>query len=275
VGKAERFDRSRHPKVLEVLKLEVARIRDEFAPGRQSNQWQKVLGAIERKYGYRAGEIIPGAKALKPSTTITDTFTDTNGTSLDAHTPTPTDWGSWSEVQGDFDIQSNKAESIHAGTPRESARADSDLSTDDHYGQVVCTSKGNSIYRGVICRFAAAAEPYYSYTFRPNNTSNVHVLAKVVTGTSTNLDVQNDSSLSDVATTVYVEADGSTQEGRHNGTPKVTGTDTAIAGNLRCGLNGAQTANDQLERDDFEAADLIGSGALLMHHDQMTMGVGS
>jgi hypothetical protein len=57
----------------------------------------------------------------------------------------------------------------------------------------------------------------------------------------------------------HVEADGSTVTGTYNGSTIWTGTDTAITGNVRCGVNQFATSGAGTF-DDFEAADLGGGG---------------
>ena len=84
--------------------------------------------------------------------TLQDTFTDTNGVSLDAHTPDIIPAGGWTEHTGDWDIQSNRADPSAVNGQVDRASADSTLSdftieATTHVGQAATSEKVGLIGR--------------------------------------------------------------------------------------------------------------------------------
>lgn len=199
---------------------------------------------------------VPGR--LKHSTTITETFTGTDGDPLGPnHT--------WTIQAGTWVKKDNKARKSTNDATVEMARADTALSSDDHYAQVVVTV-GISRFHGPVCRVPSsiASTGYLVAEF-----SVVLYLRKQVAGVFTDID--------SVAHTIInggvykVEADGSAIKGYADTVGLLSATDTAITGNLYCGLvaYGAEAGGTM---DNFEAADLgagsdTGSGAVSLQFD--------
>lgn len=259
---AERFSRS-HPAwgaAIAVYQEDYRRNRSEVAAGRTT------LDALRRQTGYYmqllgisdALELLPPEYAadgfLEPRTTIADSFNRADSASLGSSSE---GW-SWAETQSNTDIVSNKAQARSTGV--HSARAESDLSSDDHYAQCVATHSGASSNKcGVAVRFASGANTYYKYQARPAAASVQHEIIKVVTGTETSLFTQTGNAFSS-GDTIKLEVDSANLlQGYVNGVSRVSGTDSSISGNLRTGLAGEENVADRIQWDDFQAADLAAS----------------
>ena len=194
-----------------------------------------------------AAQILPSEYSRagweKPRTTITDNF---NRADADALGSSSEGW-SWTETAGDIDIVSNEA-LIQA--TEASARAESDLSSDDHYAQVVITEHAND--PGVNCRFnPAASNTYYHWRLEGDPGNNLQLFQRV-TGTFT----QEGSDVVDSSSAPYtlkVSADGSTIKGYIGGVEKISETNVNITGYLRTGIRGNGIGDTY---NDFEAADL-------------------
>ena len=235
------------------------RFRDKF---------KRYLGGLTRKYRRwtMARQLFIPADLtdegeLPPETTITDDFTRADGDTIGNQL-------TWTEVAGDWDTASNAASLTTFGTDARTARAESDLSSDDHYSQTVITGLGagtNDCLAGPVARFDAAANTGY-WTFAYQFDDKIY-LRKIVTGTPTNLVAAVAITLS-IPEAYKVECDGSTITGYQAGVSRIgPTTDSAIAGNTRCGIGGYKSTGSVVV-DDFEAADLAAaastSGNLLL-----------
>lgn len=211
---------------------------------------QKVLWDWERKYpGVPTKDFQPvgiNEIAIRPTTTINDTFdrgnADALGTSSDG------DW-SWTEVQGDIDISGNKAVATAGG--RKFARADKDLSSDDHYAQAIWgTAGGGNSNTGVAVRKDSSATLTFYYAWNRD------------TDDAMKIEESTDDSQTEVASGSYtisdgevlkLTADGSTLTAYVDDVQKLQGSDSSISGNLRTGLQGYYAKTTW---NNFQAADL-------------------
>lgn len=182
----------------------------------------------------------------------------------------------WTEIEGsNWQILTNRANMSLPSGAVQSARADSDLATDDHYAQatlVSWTGTAGGIYGAVFCRKDSTATVTY-YVFRAQtNFTPEHDMYKYVSGTATQLG-STDATDPVAGEVIRVEADGSTITGKINGATSVGPvTDTAITGNLRTGIYGYMDgAGDTINLDDFSAADLAAAGCTPR---RMLLGVG-
>jgi hypothetical protein len=202
-------------------------------------------------------------KPLKHSTVISDNF---NGTDSDTMGVQLT----WTEVLGDWDILSNEAISNSGSlNQNQSARAESALSSADHYSQVdLLTVTGSFARGGVAFRFASGANTFYAVLNREGQ--GAALIWKVVTGTLTELN--------STATTVTLpdvfkgSASGSTITSYVNGSQVSQITDSSITGNLYTGLAKRHTSVPcSATFDDFEAGDLFVVAPAAFHHLQKMM----
>ena len=188
-------------------------------------------------------------------TTITDDFNR-----ADAN-PISTGSFAWTDVGGgDWEIVSNVARQSTSGVTLRASRAESDLSSADHYAQcdLVNSNQGTARGGGPCARFASAAETYYIAALQGDGDMR---LAKMVTGTRTDLGT-SDTQAFTVPETVRVEINGTTLKRYFDGSEVESITDSAISSNTRTGIaaGSAGGSTAKTEVDDFEAEDLGGGG---------------
>lgn len=222
------------------------------------NHYRKLLGYWVRKYGfhYRLFQPadVPDESDLPPETTISDNF---NRADADALGTSSEGW-SWTEVGGDIDIVSNKAQ----GTPDTPAyaRAGSALSGNDNYAQCVVTTSSTSSLRqgGPACRADSSAQTYYwaSQSAGAGTTGTLRIY-KAVSGTRTALGTGTTQTKS--GDTKKIEANGSTITAYNNGVSAESLTDSSITSGVYSGLV-YERPNNLVQCDDFVAADLGVSG---------------
>lgn len=212
----------------------------------------KYLKCMRRKLRCPWELLIPGdlpkEPPRRPTTTITESFNQADSTTLGPDL-------TWAEVLNDFTTISNE---VSATDPAESkARAESNLSSDDHYSQLDFTANGadTSARAGPVARFDASANTNY-FGWNRNNTSTGKRIRKTVTGTDSDLATGTGTTPS-FPTTLKLTCDGSSLELFQDGGSILTVTDTAITGNVRCGVLVARAG---ARGDNFEAADLVAAG---------------
>lgn len=154
----------------------------------------------------------------------------------------------WTETLADLDIVTNQAK---ATTAAGEARAESDLSTSNHYAQAACfkNGTGDGAQGLTVCvRFAAAARTYYGLRVEANNG---YTISKRVAGTNTSLKT---GALTWVnGDIIRLEVTGTTLNALKNGVQFDTHTDASIAGGTRCGI---LVTGATVSLDTFQAGDL-------------------
>lgn len=247
--------------VIELLKRMYRQARQNSLDGISHPQhYRKFLGALARKYGIDYRNFIPSdlpdEGELSPETTITETFNTANSSTLGPNL-------TWVEYTANaatdrFTIVSNTCRVIELDVDGgSSARAESDLSSADHYAQVVIAAIGSTTQNkqiGACCRFSASAQTHY--LARALQTNDTFGICKIVAGTLTALG----SAVSQVPAAsgiVRLTCNGSSIKSTYSGVDKETITDTAITTGTRCGIFGysANTLGDA-DLDSFEAGDL-------------------
>lgn len=168
----------------------------------------------------------------------------------------------WTEFLGtQWEILTNQARCLTDGNNPRSARADSDLATDDQECQLTVVDyapggvPGDYILAGPTCRKdATATVTFYSFWGGPG-TGQSHALSKHVDSVRTDMQTQADVPLD--GDVLRVTADGSTIKGFRNGVEKTSVTDVSIVDNLRCGIwaQGLGIASE-VSCDTWSAADL-------------------
>lgn len=210
----------------------------------------KVLDAYCEKYGVAKAdwrEFVPAELqrdvpgVLPHETTITENFDRADSTSVMGNNLT------WTQVTGTWGTTSNKGYKVSTNKVTEWARAESDLSSADHYAQVLIGFAVDTFrFAGPACRFASAAGTHYSTL----NYVNTQYLIKHVAGTRTDLSTAAHTYAAEV---LKVQSNGSTIKGYAAGSELMSVTDTAITGNTRTGLV-SYGNNETFES--FQAADL-------------------
>jgi hypothetical protein len=237
----------------DVERLSYAQWRADVRAGLMPpEQHLKALAWLAEKYDVDYHEFLgglPDEGIRQPSTTLTDTFTDTNGVDLEAHTG---ESGGWSVTNIDTaEIQSNQL--VGGVISSGACRLNANLSGDDHYSQLDREADGatSQLSQTVVRMATADLNNFYRYTLSRDATVT-HRLYKQVSGTPTQIGSNVDESGLTNPLTQRLEVDGSNLTGKVNGSTKINGTDTDLTGQLRCGLYQANGVTS----DDFEAADL-------------------
>jgi hypothetical protein len=261
VVKSESFSWGQHPhtdKLRQLIRSEFAILFDLVHNGkmRDDKQHLRILDAWCEKYHVTDWKefVAPSLQKDVPgrvphNTIITDNFNRTNADALG----TSSEGWTWNEFIGDLDIVSNAVVPQVAGGGQDTAMAESDLSSADHYSQAVITLGASFHYVGVIARKHNTAETYYIGYGESNGSCLVD---KVINGVQTFL-----NSGSGMANgTIKLSANGSSIKFYVNGVEQISFTDTSITGNVRGGIFGYIGSGCTL--DDFQAADLGGNAVL-------------
>ena len=247
---AEQFDIQLHPHRQQVIDTlhevyKAARTRDQ---ARGSDHYRRVLTGWQEKYpglNYRdVQKTLEDEKPLPRQTTITDNFNRANQSGLGSSS----EGFSWTEV-GNWSISSNTALTGSGGD--QSARADENLSTDDHYSEATCTAGSGGSYRdiGVAARYDSSLTSFYGYIVSNAGSS---IFVKMDNGFASVLKTETGSDTPS-GSLMRIEVDGSNLEGFFEGNSRITHSDTSFTGDLRCGLRCFRNGNVW---DDFEAGDL-------------------
>lgn len=274
VDKSRRFDIDDpqfRDKILAVHRADLARLKREM-PG--SDKPRMVLGGLVKKYRARDHTIFfanprDAFDPLPPQTTITESFNQGDSSTLGPDL-------TWAETEGDLSTVSNLVNCV-TSTGAGIARAESDLSSDDHYGQLVTQSISGAIAAvGVTARHSASVQTFYLGDHQDAGATDQQRLYKRVTGSFTLLDITDPATISTPdtlklicnGTTISLEVNGGAGEGPV--------TDSAISGNVRCGVrlsrnSGAITARG----DSFEAADLAAAAVPYGYRPLLSLGVGA
>lgn len=209
----------------------------------------------------RAGQILPpeylGDGWEPPRTTIGDTFVEASDTALGSHTATGPNGGfSWTVTDGGFTVIAANDNVEDDSNGIETARAEIDLSGDDHYAQADVTWEDGAVSQqgGTVVRYASGAQTFYEAWGHASD--DAAELRKWVMGTITDLDSAA-KAIGEETLLVKAQADGSSISGDVDGTA-LSATDTAITANTRTGLvsfNNKGSTNGH-EWDDFEAQDV-------------------
>lgn len=209
----------------------------------------RVLDAWVEKYGlaeeYFRPPDLPVETLVKHETTINESFNKADG----ALGPDLT----WVDFHGSgvYEVVSNAAERVASAVG--AARADSALSSDDHYAQAEFAALAFSDRSaGVMARQAGDATQTY-YIAVADGTANGETW-KSISGSYTGIGSQGGTFA--VGDVIQLECDGSTIARKKNGTIQNSTTDTAISGNLYTGLASVHAIAGAPALDNFEAADL-------------------
>lgn len=272
---AERFkwgDRGTD-KIRDVIRSDFKSAFDDAQAGRsRAGHHQRVLDYWCEKYGVEEWRefVAPGLQKdisgrLKHETTITESFNQMDSTTLGPDL-------TWTEVNNNWDTFVNRLRYVTSGGATNGyARAESDLSSSDHYGQIDVVDIGAlslTTGGGPVSRFAAAASTfYYSFAFQLDDRLYV---GKHVAGI--------DTAIANAAITLSIpeayknESNGSTIKGYQAGVERVSATDTSISGNTRTGVVAYHSLYPPIF-DNFSASDLAASGTLYTQLERSTRGI--
>lgn len=219
------------------------RVLDALCEKYRTQEWQQFVPAVQRK-----DVPVP----LPHATTVTESF----------NTPDQVGLGpdlSWTSVSGTWEVKSNAATKTAADATTQLARANSDLSAADHYGQAVMTSDAPNDFHGPVARMPSTAN---ATGFCCVNFGGSNFLVRMDSGVQNNL---ASSAYTLAANDVFkIECNGSTIRCLVNGVQKNIVTDSNHGSNLRCGLMQFMASTNP-HMDDFRASDVLSASTRLLN----------
>lgn len=223
---------------------------------------------------------LPKETPVKPTTTLQDNFNV--GDHGDLSGQASSDGWTWNKIEGSAQslYRTNTgvyAECISVNNLRCGYRADSDLSSVDHYVQAgTIRSQDDDMFMGLFARKDSSATLTF-YDVQGRWADEVWRIRKRVSGTFTTL--QDNAMTINTATDYLLKfvVNGSTLQSWVDGVQIGTDlTDSAITTGTRCGMTGINihpTVPNTGRIEDFEAADIVaagaGGGAVYLHQKQM------
>lgn len=228
---------------------QAGKLRDAQQPLRVLDYWQKKYRAADWA-DFVPASLRPHVPGPVPhDTTIAESFNKADSSTLGPDL-------SWTELEGDWEVFSNEARVVSAAG-YSTARANSDLSSSDHYCQAVMRSVGRCAPATICRKDGTATMTFYMALYEGN--SDVWQTRKRVAGTETTIGTNTGSATPSLGDVLKIHCNGSTISRYRNGVSQDSTTDTAISGNVRCGILGYYDAgafNSKATFDSFEAADL-------------------
>ncbi len=240
-----------------VLQEDYRKIREQGKAGlHDEDLHRRFLQGLVEQYDVHPNLFIPDdlpkETPLPHNTVITESFNKADSTTLGPDL-------TWTELEGDMDIFSNTcryASALDFG--HITSRADTDLTSSDQYTQIVFANalNGNASAQGCHARKDSSATLTYYHWQISDETADRQRSWTRVAGTFTNIGNTNGSAA--VNDVLRGEIEGSTFRLKKNGILIHQGTNTAITGNLRCGvgMHSNNLANTRPRSDNFEAGDL-------------------
>lgn len=215
--------------------------------------WMEHLHVQDHRLFIPSG--LPIVDPLPHHTTITDNFNRANQAGLG------TSAGGWSWTGTNYSIDGNTARGeVNDG----GIRAESDLSSSDHYTQSTFADNTVGIgYGGVAARYASAAETFYTGFGSFSSADNR--IATFIANVRNDIFTASGHALV-VGDVMRLTVNGSSLTFTINGVTEIgPSTDTAIAGNTRTGLCSISIAG-KTGLDDFSAADLAATTKTFLLH---------
>jgi hypothetical protein len=224
---------------------------------RSGSRWKPLRPTLRGVYEILLGGKIYEQPVLRGGTTITESFNQTDSTTIGPDL-------TWTEISQNSQTVGNEWVTGATATLYE-ARADSDLASDNHYAQgvtsLVSSADATDSMIGLIVRqrHQDTTRTHYGFRYRSGTSGERRELYRRVSGTLTSLVGPNVDAAYTTGDTLRIEINGSSLSGRIvgvGGTDSVT--DTNITGNLRAGVIGQRgTASATIPKlDNFEAGDL-------------------
>jgi hypothetical protein len=265
-------------KIQDVERADFQRCFDDAKSGKlkDGEHHRRMLDALCDKYNLQGVDdwksLVPAKirkeikGRLKHETTITDNFNRANAASLG----TSSEGFTWTRVQG-FDNTTIISNEAGPGVITDSRnRANADLSSSDLYSQIRLSAWiANDSFEPIV-RASAAAVTFYIY-IPANAASNTHRIFKCVGGTFSSLQAAS-GNIPSTGQTAKLIVSGSSLVGSIAGVDRVSVTDTAITGNIRCGF-GINANSTALRVDDFEAGDVAASTVTYTRLETLMRGV--
>ena len=251
---------------------------------------QRFTGRQMLKYGIAdSRDLLPleyrDEGSLGHRSPFSDTFTDTNGTALESHTPSV--GTSWEVVANAIDIQSNRAEGNDTTNIESIYRLSDALDSDDHFVEADLSSHwspdGNPLTNDaeVMGRKHGTLATLTMYEARmqlESTLANVHnELFKRITGTTTEIGSGSSTFTvvedQDYLTRLTMQADDTITVDRETVEVISEASQTDITGNLYSGIIlDAQTTTRINRADNFLCNDLAAPPAGFVHSQAVIIG---
>lgn len=252
-------------RVRAMLRREFRRLMRDAGDGRLKDRrhHRRVLDFWCEQYGLKGArdweDLVPAdlradvPGRLPHETIIDDTFNRADAVGLG----TASGGFGWSnQGAGSWNTASNTAEAQGSDSV---VRADSDLSSADHYAQFQVTQEkltNPAGSAGPLTRYSASAQTYYMGRRRAD-TNNAEIFKRVA-GTLTSLAAAAWSATAPY--TVQTESVGSDHTVYGEAVSRVTVTDTSIAGGTRTGMRDNASGGTKTRVDNYEASDVSADG---------------
>lgn len=246
---------------------EIKRRADDPKDSMPARQHRKYLATLQRKYGIADYDQfiprdLPSETPVEPATTFTDDFNRAN-----ENLEVSANWTlyNWSGSDASFRVNSNRCEPDSTLPVVAWAQYASNLSTDDHYGQVEVVALvfgSESLSASARLHNSGTEARGYDARVFGNASSYGWSLQRQDNSAATGIGSVNFTPTLSLPDTIRCEADGSTIRGVWNGATWRSATDTTYSGQLRAGLSSRLKATvGDLAVDDFEAGDLVAGAA--------------
>lgn len=194
--------------------------------------------------------------------TITESFNKADSTTLGPDL-------TWTEIQGDLQVVSNRVRCVSTGTGC-GARADSDLASADHYAQVAIRVNATVGHGGgpFVRKDSSATITFYMLWIDYNGVYR-YTFYKCVSGTLTAIGATTNLGSYALGDVFKLSVSGTTLSGYQNGSLLATRTDSSISSGTRCGVRlyagGGAPDVAAAVADDFEAGDLAAAASLIYY----------
>ncbi len=215
--------------------------------------WADVLGVRDPQQIFIPSNL-PIELPLPHDTSISENFDGADDAAIGKQLTWVADTEFWQNLNSH-----GATDGFASGNDSQACYANSALSGTDQECEVTSVVQSDAILgrSGVACRRSNTVVTYYSTRFDTKTPDDIIFLHKTVTGTGTIL-----GSLivvvASIPDTIKMTVAGSSLEAFLNAVSKSTSTDTAITGNLFCGLFGRSNAvADDTEIDNWSAADFV------------------
>lgn len=284
-----------HPhwsKVVSRIKRELSELRARSIAGKMVNAATKEIDRgyfrrcadkrLEELAGPRARDKAKLWEVIRPAdwpvdetpephaTTISDNFNRADNASLG----NSSEGWSWTEVTGNTDIASNAASPTSTATANIN-RAESDLSSSNHYSQSTLTAGASTTSNHLsIVRFDAASQQSIQFFSRRNTTNTYRLFKSNTLGALTQIGSTVNTTSPASGSTSKVDVTGANAITGYNNGSAVIGpsTDSAGSTNTRCGMGGSSISGGAMTIDDFVAGDLA-SGLIYTQLERSVRGM--
>lgn len=266
--------------VLKVIQEQYRTVKGD--PSTAPDLHQKMLAVWQQKFRIADHEVfiphdLPKEQPIKPTTTIQDNFNV--GNHADINGQVSSDGWTWTRVQGGATAlyrtnTGNDAEIVCSSSGRCVYRADSDLSSTDHYVQGTIRTNSDNLQVGVIARKDSSAT-ITMYEVMISTAGDVLSVSKYVSGTGSSVGTRALTLNTATGYDIRLNISGSTLQ-VFNSLSQVGSnlTDSSISSGTRCGMSGQVSGalpetggiEDFLASDGLSAA---GGGAVYLHQKQM------